>query len=241
MLGRAAPYRRETNGFSRDDLVVSHMPLAVSLARRYRSSTESLDDLIQVASLALVKAVDRFDPDRHTSLSSYAVPTIVGELKRHYRDKGWAVRVPRDLQELALRTLKAEAALVRRFGRSPTVAELSVELGVAPEQVIEAREAATAYTALPFDRPFGDDDEGREASLGAEDPGYGQAEQRQLLGTLMAGLDARQREILRMRFAEDLTQTEIGERLGISQMHVSRLLRRALTELQRAAQSAGSS
>ncbi|MEX2194680.1 MAG: SigB/SigF/SigG family RNA polymerase sigma factor [Thermoleophilaceae bacterium] len=226
---------------SRDELVARHLPLAIGLARRYRSATESQDDLVQVAALALVKAVDRFDPDRHASLSSYAVPTILGELKRHFRDRSWAVRPPRDLQELALRTVKADAALSRRLGRSPTVAELSAELGVSSEQVIEARDAARAYSAVPLDTPFEDGEEGREGSLGAEDPGYRQVEQRAVLGSLMAQLEPREREILRLRFMDDLTQSEIAERMGLSQMHVSRLIRRSLAALQEAAQSDGSS
>lgn len=214
----------------------------MSLARRYRSGNESEEDLMQVAALALVKAVDRFDPDRHTSLASYAVPTILGELKRHFRDRTWAVRPPRNLQELALRALRAETALTRRLGRSPTVSELSAELGVPSEDLIEARDAGTAYHALPLDVPFDEGDEGRERALGAEDPGYRRAEERMLLGSLMADLSARDREILRLRFVEDLTQSEIGARLGLSQMHVSRLLRRALAELETAAaQSDGSS
>lgn len=218
------------------------MPLAVSLARRYRSAGESQEDLVQVAALALVKAVDRFDPTRHTSLSSYAVPTIVGELKRHFRDRSWAVRPPRDLQELALKVMKADTVLGRRLGRSPTVAEVSAELGVTAEQVIEARDAAAAYHAVPLDTPFEGGDEGRQRPLGGEDPGYLRVEQRALLTALLEELPPREREILHLRFMEDLTQSEIGERLGLSQMHVSRLLRRSLATLQRrAAQSAGSS
>ncbi len=239
MLEEGAPYRRNGTPVSRDELIRRHMPLAVSLARRYRSANETQEDLVQVAALALVKAVDRYDPARHASLSSYAVPTILGELKRHFRDRSWAVRPPRDLQERALRTVKADAVLSRRLGRSPTVAELSAELGLPAEQVIEARDAAAAYSAVPLDTPFDDGEEGREGSLGAEDPGYRQAEQRVLLGSLMAELAPREREILRLRFVEDLTQCEIADRLGLSQMHVSRLIRRSLAALQRTAQSAG--
>lgn len=241
MQEEIAQYRRNGTPVSRDQLIRRHLPLAVSLARRYRSATETQDDLVQVAALALVKAVDRFDPTRHASLSSYAVPTILGEIKRHFRDRSWAVRPPRDLQELALRTMKADTALSRRLGRSPTVAELSAELGVSAEQVIEARDAASAYSSVPLDTPFEDGEEGREGSLGAEDPGYHRVEQRVLLGNLMAELPRRDREILRLRFVEDLTQSEIAERMGLSQMHVSRLIRRSLAALQRSAQSAGSS
>jgi RNA polymerase sigma-B factor len=233
-------YRRAGDVAARDELIALYMPLAVRLAQRYRSVNEAADDLVQVAALALVKAIDRFDPDRDVSLSSYAVPTIIGELKRYFRDAGWAVRVPRDLQELALRVTRADDAVSRRLGRSPTAAELAAEVGVTIEQIVEAQEAATAYAAVPLDAstPEGDETEPRrraESTLGREDPGYGRAEQRVLLGSLMTRLDEREREILRLRFNEDLTQSEIGRRLGLSQMHVSRLIRRALARLQAAA------
>jgi len=226
---------------TREELVEQHLPLAASLARRYRSSGESQDDLQQVAALALVKAVDRYDPDRHTSLSSYAVPTIVGELKRHFRDRSWAVRPPRDLQELTMRVMRAETAVTRRLGRTPTLAELSAELGVPPEDVLEARQATTAHTAVPLEMPFDDGEEGREGSLGAEDPGYRQVEQRVLLLRLMRELPPRERVILRLRFVDDLTQAQIGERLGLSQMQVSRLIRRSLNTLQAVAEGGGGS
>lgn len=233
-------YRETGDIAARDELIALHMPLAVRLAQRYRPVNETSDDLVQVAALALVKAIDRFDPDREVSLSSYAVPTILGELKRHFRDAGWAVRVPRDLQELALRVIRADDAVTRRLGRSPTAAELAAELGVSIEQIVEAQEAATAYSSVPLDAGPSEQDEDdprrrSESSLGRDDPGFGRAEQRVLLGSLMTELSARERQILRLRFAEDLTQSEIGRRLGLSQMHVSRLIRRALSRLQAAA------
>lgn len=236
---------RRGDAAARAELIERYLPLAIRLAQRYRPANDTADDLVQVASLGLVNAIDRYDPDREVSLSSYAVPTILGELKRHFRDRGWAVRVPRDLQELALRVLRANDALGRRLGRSPTAAELADELGVTAEQVVEAQEAATAYSSVPLDPPAEPDDEEprrrRESSLGGVDPGYRLVEQRVLLGALMEGLSAREREILRLRFMEDLTQSEIGARLGLSQMHVSRLIRRSLELLRRAAQSSGSS
>ena len=229
-------YRATGDVAARDQLIAQYMPLAIRLAQRYRPVNETPDDLMQVAALGLVKTIDRFDPDRDASLSSYAVPTILGELKRHFRDKGWAVRVPRDLQELALRVMRADDALSRRLGRSPTVGEMAAEVGVSVEQIVEGQEAATAYSAVPLDGAPPDQDEAdsrrrSESSLGREDPGFGQAEQRVLLGSLMAGLTEREREILHLRFVEDLTQSQIAERIGVSQMQVSRLIRRSLARL----------
>ena len=229
-------YRQKGDESARDELVELYLPLAIRLAHRYRPSHEPGDDLVQVASLALVKAIDRFDPDSGSRLASYAVPTILGELKRHFRDSGWAVRVPRDLKELALRVSRTEDELVRRLGRSPTVPELSAELGITAEAVVDAQEAATALAAVPLEHGRSAEDEGvGEEILGGEDPGYARVEQRVMLGGLMAELTPREREILRLRFEEDLTQSEIGRRLGLSQMHVSRLIRHALARLQSAA------
>ena len=235
-----ARYRDEGDIGARDELVAAYMPLAIRLAQRYRPVNETPDDLVQVASLALVKAIDRFDPDRETSFSSYAVPTILGEIKRHFRDASWAVRVPRDLQELALRVMRADESMSRRLGRSATAAELASEIGVSVEQIVEAQEAATAFSALPLDAPPPEQEEveprrRQESSLGGEDPGFGQAEHRAMLDTLMDELSDREREVLHLRFVEDLTQSEIGRRLGVSQMHVSRMIRRSLARLHAAA------
>jgi RNA polymerase sigma-B factor len=209
------------------------LPLASRLAQRYHRGAEPLDDLVQVASLGLLKAIDRFDPARGTAFSSFAVPTITGELKRHFRDKGWALRVPRELQELAQRVDRATDRLVHELGRTPTVADIADALQITPEQVLEAREAATAYRAESLDRPCGDDQDTASVvdGLGTADPGYLQAEQSATLKAMMEVVSDREREILRLRFAEDLTQTEIGHRLGLSQMHVSRLLRQTITRL----------
>jgi RNA polymerase sigma-B factor len=233
-----ARYRRRGDMAARDELVERFLPLATRLAQRYHGGAEPLDDLVQVASLGLLKAIERFDPERGTAFSSFAVPTIAGELKRYFRDKGWALRVPRDLQELAQRVGGATDRLVHELGRTPTVAEVADDVGITPEQVLEAREAATAYRAESLDHRVGDDQDGAPvgATLGAYEPGYLQAEQSATLEALMCALSDREREVLRLRFAEDLTQSEIGRRVGLSQMHVSRLLRQAIARLREAAQ-----
>jgi RNA polymerase sigma-B factor len=233
-----ARYRSRGDLAARDELVERFLPLARRLAQRYQRGAEPLDDLVQVASVGLLKAIDRFDPERGTAFSSFAVPTIAGELKRHFRDKGWALRVPRDLQELTQRVDRTADRLVHELGRTPTVAEVAGTLEITPEQVLEAREAATAFRAESLDRPRGDDQDATSVgdTLGAHEPGYLQAEQSATLEAMMSVLSDREREILRLRFAEDLTQSEIGRRVGVSQMHVSRLLRQAVTRLRETAQ-----
>ena len=223
---------------AREALVERFLPLARQLARRYQRAGEPLDDLVQVASLGLLKAIDRFDPARETAFSSFAVPTILGELKRHFRDKGWSVRVPRDLQELAVRVDRVSDELSREVGRAPSVAEIAERIGTTSEQVLEAREAAAAYRAVSLDRPRDEDDEsdgGMADSFGIEDPGFGVAEDSATVERLMRVLSEREREVLRLRFSEDLTQSEIGARVGVSQMHVSRLIRQAVAQLREAA------
>jgi RNA polymerase sigma-B factor len=234
-----ARYRTHGDLAARDELVNRFLPLATGLARRYHHGAEPLDDLVQVASLGLLKAIDRFDPERGTAFSSFAVPTIAGELKRYFRDKGWALRVPRDLQELAQRVGRTTDRLVHELGRTPTVAEIAGALEITPEQVLEAREAATAYRAESLDHAFGDDGDATRVvdTLGADEPGYLQAEQSATLDAMMRVLSDRECEILRLRFVEDLTQSEIGLRLGLSQMHISRLLRQAVARLSEAGQS----
>jgi RNA polymerase sigma-B factor len=229
-------YRRFGDGAARDQLVQRFLPLARQLARRYQRGGEPLDDLVQVASLGLLKAIDRFDPDRPTAFSSFAVPTILGELKRHFRDKGWSVRVPRDLQEMAVRLERETEELAWRLGRAPTSAEGAEHMKITPEQVLEAREAAGAYRAVSLDRSRDDDDEDPVAdSMGIEDPGFGRAEDLATIERLLCVLSEREREVLRLRFGEDLTQSEIGARVGVSQMHVSRLIRQAIVRLREAA------
>jgi RNA polymerase sigma-B factor len=231
-------YHRDGDPAAREALVERFLPLARQLARRYQRGGESLDDLVQVASLGLLKAIDRFEPDRTTAFSSFAVPTILGELKRHFRDRGWAVRVPRDLQEMAVRVDRLADEMARSLGRAPTAAELANEIGTTPERVLEAREAAGAYRAVSLDRSRDDDEEGEGMAdvFGAEDPGFGEAEDAATVERLMSVLSDREREVLRLRFAEDLTQSEIGARVGVSQMHVSRLIRQAIARLRAAAE-----
>jgi RNA polymerase sigma-B factor len=224
---------------AREALVERFLPLARQLARRYQRAEEPLDDLIQVASLGLVKAIDRFDADREVAFSSYAVPTILGEIKRHFRDRTWSVRVPRDLQELSLKVDRAVVAMSKDLQRSPTVSELAEKLEVTEEQILEAMEASGAYRATSLSAPRGGDDQNETLAdtVGTEEHGYAAAEDRATLGRLMQTITPREREVLRLRFEEDLTQAEIGERIGVSQMQVSRLIRQSVTRLRAAARA----
>jgi RNA polymerase sigma-B factor len=233
-------YHSEGDPAARDALVERFLPLARQLARRYQRGGEPLDDLVQVASLGLLKAIDRFDPERETAFSSFAVPTILGELKRHFRDKGWSVRVPRDLQELAVKVDRIGEQMSRELGRAPTPTEIAETIGSSTEQVLEAREAAAAYRAVSLDRPRDEDEEdsGLGDSVGIEDPGFGLAEDAATVERLMRVLTDREREVLRLRFEEDLTQSEIGIRVGVSQMHVSRLIRQSVARLREVAEGA---
>jgi len=225
----------------RAELIEAHLGLAEYLARRFANRGEPLDDLVQVASMGLVKAVDRFEPERGLEFSTYATHTVVGELKRHFRDKGWAVRVPRRMQELHLRLSGLVSGLNQDLGRAPTVAEIAQAAGVSEEEVLEALEAGNAYRFASIDAPSpGSEDGGTLAStLGSEDESMIDVEHRVALSPLIAKLPERQQRILHYRFVEGLTQSEIAERLGISQMHVSRLLARSLAELRRAAEADG--
>ncbi len=227
-------YHREGDAAAREQLVARFLPLARQLARRYQRGGEQLDDLVQVASLGLLKAIDRFDPARETAFSSFAVPTILGEIKRHFRDKGWAVRVPRDLQELSVKVDRVADEMARELGRAPTPTEIAQRTGSTLEQVLEAREASGAYRAVSLDRPRTDDEEDGDSyadAVGAEDDGYRIAEAAATVDRLMRVLNDREREVLRLRFEEDLTQSEIGTRVGVSQMHVSRLIRQSIARL----------
>jgi RNA polymerase sigma-B factor len=190
---------------------------------------------VQVAALGLVKAVERFDPDRGVAFSSYAVPTILGELKRHFRDRTWSIRVPRDLQELALKVDRVIGELWREQRRQPVVSEVAERLEVSEEEVLDAMEASGAYRATSLDapRPGGDEEPGETVgeAYGAEESGFARAEERATLELLMRALSPREREVLRLRFERDLTQAEIGERIGVSQMQVSRIIRQAIGRL----------
>ncbi|MFG2893965.1 SigB/SigF/SigG family RNA polymerase sigma factor [Streptomyces sp. NPDC048248] len=216
----------------RNTLVRMHLPLVEHLARRFRNRGEPLDDLTQVATIGLIKSVDRFDPDRGVEFSTYATPTVVGEIKRHFRDKGWAVRVPRRLQELRLSLTTATAELSQRHGRAPTVHELAEQIGISEEEVLEGLESANAYSTLSLDVPDTDDESPAVAdTLGAEDEALEGVEYRESLKPLLEDLPPREKKILLLRFFGNMTQSQIAQEVGISQMHVSRLLARTLAQL----------
>lgn len=221
--------------FLRDTLVEMHMPLVEHLARRFQYRGEPLDDLIQVATIGLIKSLDRFDTERGVEFSTYATPTILGEIKRHFRDKSWAVRVPRQLQEMRLALTNATSELGHTLGRSPTVAELAHYIGATEEAILEGLEAANAYSTISLDAPSGDgtdiDAPTLADTLGIDDLGLESVEDRESLRPLLAELPARERRILVLRFFGNLTQSQIADEIGISQMHVSRLLSRTLAHL----------
>jgi len=219
---------------ARDALVEQHLPLVEHLARRFRNRGEPYDDLVQVATIGLIKSVDRFDLERGVEFSTYATPTIVGEIKRHFRDKGWAVRVPRRLQELRLSLASATSELSQKQGRAPTVSELAAHLKISDEEVLEGLESANAYSTLSLDA--GDSGSGDEPmpvseTLGVEDEGLEGVEYRESLKPMLEQLPPREKKILMLRFFKNMTQSEIAAEVGISQMHVSRLLARTLAQL----------
>ncbi|HKN93823.1 MAG TPA: SigB/SigF/SigG family RNA polymerase sigma factor [Thermoleophilaceae bacterium] len=227
-------YQRDGDLHARRDLVERYLPLARSLARRYDGRGESLDDLVQVASVGLVKAIDRFDADRDLSFSSYAVPTILGELRRYFRDSGWAVHVPRQMQESALKVNTAIERLSSELGHSPSPQLIAAELGLSVEEVLEAMAANSAYDTTSLDTPFGSGDGERRTiaeSFGETDARFDLIDGRVSVGPALKALPERERLILHLRFVEDRTQSEIAERIGVSQMHVSRLIRRALEQV----------
>lgn len=233
-------YRQAGDRAARDALVERFLPLARSLARRYASAAEPLDDLEQVASLALIRAIDAFDIERGTAFSSYGVPCIAGALKRHFRDSCWSVRPPRELQELALQVTRLNDELASAAGAPPTVREIAEHAGVDVEAVIEAREAYRALHSDSLDRPVraGEDNDGASVidTLGLRDAELRRTVDRVALEALLATLDERDRMIVQLYYQDELTQGEIGERLGYSQMHISRLLRRAVSQLLAAAE-----
>jgi RNA polymerase sigma-B factor len=215
----------------RDELVTEHLGLAHQLARRFANRGEELDDLAQVASMALVKSVDRFDPERGVEFSTFATRTIIGELKRHFRDKGWAVRAPRRIQELYLELGHATESLNHELGRSPTLAELAAATDASQEAVIEALEAGQGYRAASINVADHDEQEPMAARLGEDDPGFNSAVDRSVLEPALARLPPRDQVIIRLRFIDGLTQSEIATHVGVSQMHVSRLLSASLDRL----------
>ncbi|MFO7572760.1 MAG: SigB/SigF/SigG family RNA polymerase sigma factor [Gaiellaceae bacterium] len=224
-----AAYHRDGDSEARDRALVELMPLVRALAMRYAGRGEPLEDLIQVGSIGLIKAVDRFDVDRGVAFSSYAVPTIVGEIRRHFRDKTWAMHVPRRLKELSVRLSRVLDELTTELGRSPTITELAEATGADEEEVIDALDSAHAYSTRSLDAPLGDaGDESLAEHLGNEDPGFEEVEDEALVAAGLDALDERERRIVELRFHEELTQSQIAAEIGISQMHVSRLLRHSL-------------
>lgn len=228
-------WRDHGDAQARDELIMDFMPLVRSLARRYAGRGEQFDDLVQVASVGLVKAIDRFDLDREVELVAYVFPTVVGELRRHFRDRVWAVSVPRRLKELHQLVARLLTELSATLGRSPTIAELAQAAEVDEEDVLEALEVGRAYTTRSLSAAL-DSEEAADLEridlLSDEEPGYGATEDRALLATGFRVLDERERQILQLRFFDGLTQSQIAVELGISQMHVSRLIRKALETLQ---------
>jgi len=220
---------------ARAQLITMCLPLVRLLARRYATRGEQFEDLVQVGSVGLIKAIDRFDLDRGVELSTYATPTIVGEIKRYFRDKGWSVRVPRGLQELNIRLNRVVDELVPKLQRSPTINELAEATGTTPEEVLEALETSQAYNSISLQSSPGGEAESEETGLidylGGEEGAYSMMEDRTALAPGFAKLDKRERLILHLRFFEGLTQSHIAEQVGISQMRVSRLIRRSLDKL----------
>ncbi len=231
-------YAAERSPQVREELVQRFMPLARRLASRYAGGAEPYDDLVQVASVGLVKAIDRFDPERGTAFSTFAVPTILGELKRHFRDRGWSVHVPRDVQERILKVERALAELPARLGRAPTVSDIAERLGVSDEQVLEAMHASQGHHAVSLDASssLGDADEPAPLGdrIGADDLGFDTVEYGAAIEPTLRAISERDRMVLHLRFVEDLTQSEIAEQVGVSQMHVSRILRATLDKLREA-------
>jgi RNA polymerase sigma-B factor len=226
-------YHEDGDMSAREQLIARHLPLVRSLARRYSGRGEPLEDIEQVGAIGLIKAIDRFDLEREVSLATYATPNVVGEIKRHFRDKGWAIRVPRSLQELNAKMSSTIDDLTARLARSPSIAEIASALDASAEEVLEAFEVGAAYSTLSLDAgpAGGDDDSDPMETIGTEDEEFDRSEDRATLGPALAQLPDREREILRMRFEEGLPQTQIAERVGLSQMHVSRLIRRSLASM----------
>ena len=227
-------YHEQGDLQAREQLIEQYMSLVRSLARRYSYRGEQLDDLVQIGAIGLIKAIDRFDLDRGVELTTYATPNIIGEIKRHFRDKGWSVRVPRGLQELNVQLSRLVEQLTVQLSRSPTIPELAKAAGVEEEEVLEALESGRAYTSLSLSVGGGggdDDDLDPLESLGTEEHQYEVSEDRAVLAPGFKALDERERKILQLRFFEGLTQSQIAQQVGISQMHVSRLIRRSLEKI----------
>jgi RNA polymerase sigma-B factor len=227
-------YHEQGDLAAREQLIEQYMSLVRSLARRYSYRGEQLEDLVQIGAIGLIKAIDRFDLDRGVELTTYATPNIIGEIKRHFRDKGWSVRVPRGLQELNVQLSRLIEQLTVQFGRSPTISELAKSAGVEEEEVLEALESGRAYSSLSLSSGGGHDEDGDLdplEAIGTEEHQYEVSENRAVLEPGFRVLDERERMILHLRFFKGLTQSQIAAQIGISQMHVSRLIRRSLEKI----------
>lgn len=228
-------YKQDGDGEARDQLIVSHLNLVRFLASKFKNRGESLEDLVQVGTIGLIKAIDRFDPDRGLEFTTYATPTIMGEIKRHFRDKGWSVRVPRRLQELSAKVNQVSDELTNQLQRSPSVAEIADRLGTTVDEVLEAMESSSAYSSVPLEGGGSSDDDESPSVIDhyvTEDADLAASDDRIVLEDAIADFSPRERDVIRMRFVDGLTQVEIAERMGISQVQVSRLLRRTLRRLQ---------
>ncbi len=228
-------YKEKGDEEARDQLIVSHLNLVRFLASKFKNRGEPLDDLVQVGTIGLIKAIDRFDPERGLEFTTYATPTIMGEIKRHFRDKGWSVRVPRRLQELSAKVNQATDELTVELQRSPSVDEIAARLGVGAEEILEAMESSSAYTSVPLEAGGSSDDDEAPAiidRIGNEDEDLAASDDRMVIEEAIKDFSPREQEIIRMRFIEGLTQVEIAKKLGVSQVQVSRLLRRTLRKIQ---------
>ena len=226
--------REEGDDDARQQLVLNHLNLVRFLAAKFKNRGEPLEDLIQVGTIGLIKAIDRFDTDRGLEFTTYATPTILGEIKRHFRDKGWSVRVPRRLQELSAKVNQATEELTNELSRSPSVAEVADRLGVSVDEVLEAMESSSAYSSVPLEGEGGGDDDSPSVldTFATEDTELAAADDRIDLDAAIAEFSPREQEVIRMRFVDGMTQAQIAEYLGVSQVQVSRLLRRTLQRMQ---------
>jgi RNA polymerase sigma-B factor len=239
LLGDAGATEAE-RAAARDDLVHLHLPLVEHCARRFRNRGEPFEDLVQVGTIGLIKSVDRFEVDRGVEFSTYATPTIIGEIKRYFRDKGWAIRVPRRLQELRMQIGTTTSELTQSLGRSPTPRELAERIGCTVEEIIEGLESSNAYSTLSLDASDSEEQGGSSMldALGVHDPNIEHIEVRESIKPMLDQLNPREKRILILRFFRNMTQTQIAEEVGISQMHVSRLLARTLDQMWVAMQDA---
>ena len=228
-------YKDKGDAAARDQLVMNHLNLVRFLASKFKNRGEPVEDLVQVGTIGLIKAIDRFDPERGLEFTTYATPTIMGEIKRHFRDKGWSVRVPRRLQELSAKVNQATDELTNQLQHSPAVEEIAEHLGTSVEEVLDAMESSSAYSSVPLEGGGSSDDEEAPSVIdhyATEDADLAASDDRIVLEQAIADFSPREQDVIRMRFVDGLTQVEIAERLGISQVQVSRLLRRTLRRLQ---------